>query len=165
MQRSQKPVTISSPEIPQDPLDQPPEPRSPTGELAQLEQALLLPEPTRHPEATRYERRNAWYAAVLVVVVLGSACALLLTGEPLHEALLLGGGVTLLGAEITRRILADAGPVPSIVVTCAVTALAVVLIARGYQASDVAVIAGMAGLVAGEVAARILRSTTPRRGV
>jgi len=151
-------VTIASPQIPQDPLDQPPEPRPPAGDLAGLEQSLAAGAP-------RYERRNAWYAAVVVVVVLGSACALLLTGEPLHEALLLAGGVTLLGAEIARRILADGGPVPSIVVTCAVTALAVVLIARGYEVSDVAVIAGTAGLIAGEVAARVLRSTSPRRGV
>jgi DMSO reductase anchor subunit len=147
-------VTIS-PQIPQDPFDQPPEPL-PAVDLAPLQRLEAAP--------AGYGQRGSWYAATLVVVVFGSFCTMLLTGEPLHEALLLAGGVTLLGAEITRRILSDAGPVPSIVVTCAVTALAVVLLVCGYQASDVAVITGMAGIVAGEVVSRVMHPTTPRQG-
>ncbi len=101
----------------------------------------------------------------VVALVLGGACAMLLTGHQPHEALLLGGGVTLLGVAVARRILTNGGPAPTIATGAVVAVFAIVLLIGGHEFGDVAMICGGAGLVAGEVTAWALRAAGPRRGV
>jgi len=109
---------------------------------------------------------HGWIAVILVVLVLGSAGAMLLTGHRVHEALLLAGGVTMLGVGVARRILAHGGLLPTVAIAGAVTVFAVVLLVSGYDISDAAAIAGGAGLVAGEVIAWVMRTAgSPRTGV
>ncbi|GIF16480.1 hypothetical protein [Actinoplanes teichomyceticus] len=102
------------------------------------------------------DHRHTWATVLIVLLVLGGVLTMLLTGHPVGEALMLGAGVTLLGGAVARRILTGAGPMPTVVVAAAVTVFAVVLLVRGYPISDAAMICGLVGLVAGEVAARHL---------
>ncbi|MFC3384692.1 hypothetical protein [Couchioplanes azureus] len=98
-------------------------------------------------------------------LVLGSACAMLLTGHEVTDALLLAGGVTMLSVAIARRVLTDGGLLPTLAIATAVSAFAMILLVRGEAISDAAAVSGGAGLVAGEVTAWVLRTCTPRRGV
>jgi hypothetical protein len=109
------------------------------------------------------DQGQAWATVIVVFLVLGSTSAMLLTGHDVHESLLLAGGVTLLSVAIARRILADGALLPTIAIAGVVAAFALVLVIRGYPSSEVAVICGAAGLLAGEVTARVLRPGTPRR--
>ena len=123
------------------------------------------PAESASPPGPGGDEPRAWAAVILVVLVLGSASAMLFTGHDVNQALLLAGGVTLLGVAIARRILTDGGLLATIAIAGVVTAFAVVLLIRGYDLSDVAMVSGGAGLVAGEVTAWVLRTSTPRRGV
>ncbi len=152
-----------------DPPVTPPAPPEPPAESTQPTNPAPTPPPvTVHPVPVPSGdgRAHAWATVVVVVLVLGSAGAMLATGHQVHESLLLAGGVTLLGLGVARRILAQGALLPTIAIACAVTAFAVVLIVYGYDVPDVAALAGGAGLLAGEVTARALRTTdAPRRGV
>ncbi|GAA0953121.1 hypothetical protein [Virgisporangium aurantiacum] len=111
--------------------------------------------------------RNAWIpVAIAVVVVLGSTSVFLVTGHDLFDAMLGGSGMALVGNQAARRIIADGGPLPSVIVGAAVTVFAAILIAKGYDLPKALMGAGVAGLLAGEVAGRML-GTAPqlRRGV
>lgn len=111
--------------------------------------------------------KNAWIpAAIAVVVVLGSTSTFLLTGHDLFDALLGGAGMALVGNQVARRIIADAGPLPSVIVGAAVTVFAAILITEGYDLPEALMGAGVAGLFAGEVAGRMLGAIArPWRGV
>jgi hypothetical protein len=101
-----------------------------------------------------------------VVLVLGCCAALLLTGHTLNDALAGAAGMALIGGQAARRVLADAGPLPTMIVASAVAVFGAVLIITGYDLSHAAVGAGIAGLVAGEVAGRMLGTGhAPGRGV
>jgi hypothetical protein len=110
---------------------------------------------------------NAWIpVAIAVVVVLGSTSMFLFTGHDLFNALVGGAGMALVGNQVARRIIADAGPLPSVIVGAAVTVFAAILISEGYDLPKALMGAGVAGLFAGEVAGRMLGTIPrPRRGV
>ncbi|HWS39082.1 MAG TPA: hypothetical protein VN408_40860 [Actinoplanes sp.] len=108
---------------------------------------------------------NAWATVVVVALVLSGTGAMLVTGHEIHEALLLAAGITLLGTTVARRILADGPVLPTIAVVTAVAIFATVLLIRGFAVGEVVMICGGAGLIAGEVTARVLRSCTSRQGV
>jgi hypothetical protein len=99
-----------------------------------------------------------------MLMVLATALVMLLAGRPLQEALTVAGGVTLLGGAVARWFLADAGPAPSLVVAAAVSGFAVVLVLRGYPTDEVALIAGLTAIIAGEVATRFPRATSRKGG-
>ncbi len=125
------------------------------------------PEPAAAPSppGPGDDQARGWAAVIVTVLVLGGACTMLLTGHEIHEALLLAGGVMLLGAAISRRILADGGLLPTVAIAAAVGVFALILLTQDLPVSDVAMACGSAGLITGEVTAWILRSHTPRRGV
>src|SRR4051812_23114201 len=99
------------------------------------------------PEQPRH--RFPWPTVVAVVLVLGCAVALLITGSTINEALAGAAGMALTGNEVARRIVADAGPLPVVIVASAVVAFGSVLAVMGYSLSEAAMGAGAAGLVAG----------------
>lgn len=159
--------------IPPGSQQQAPDPAAPDPEqmLHALPSAVALPEPAASPAEpppqASTDRRSAWTtwsAPIVMLMVMASALTMLLVGRSLQEALTLAAGVTLLGGEIARRTLADAGPAPCLVVAAAVTAFAVVLVVRGYPLDDVTVISGLAGIVAGEVAGRFPRANSRGEG-
>ncbi len=156
--------------IPPGPQPQTPDPTASAG--PELVLHALPPVPAPQPAAVTAvpanedptERRSAWTAATVMLMVLASALAMLLAGRPLQEALTLAGGVTLLGGAVARWFLADAGPAPCLVVAAAVSGFAVTLTLRGYPIEDVALIAGLAAVIAAEVAARFPRSSSRKGG-
>jgi hypothetical protein len=105
---------------------------------------------------------SKWPTVITIVLVLGCTTVLLLPGSNLNDALLGAGGMALIGNEVARRIIADAGPLPTVVVASAVAALGSVLIILGNGFSEAAMGAGVAGLVAGEIASRVFGG--PRSG-
>jgi hypothetical protein len=84
----------------------------------------------------RQQPHNAvWPAVVGVVAVAASTLALLLAGQPLQDAVIGGTGIALIGAEVARRVVRDAGIGPTGIVA--------------------GVVSGLVGLVAGELAGRL----------
>lgn len=154
-------VTTHPPTTPQNPPSPPPDPGQ------QIDPAALVAPSTAAAPAPlpADDQVRAWSAVAVMVLVLGSACAMLLTGQPVNDALMLAGGVTLLGVGVARRAVTDGGLPATIAITGAVTTFAVVLLIRGYEIADVAIVSGGAGLIAGEVTAWVLRTCTLRRGV
>jgi len=123
-----------------------------------------------HPRGRQEPRppRTRSHAPTLIAVGLVLACttALLLTGHPLTDALLGACGLALTGNEVARRILADAGPLPVIIAAAAVAAFGAVLVVRGATLAQAAMGAGIAGLLAGEMAGRMFGSIPqPWKGV
>jgi hypothetical protein len=96
-----------------------------------------------------------WPAVVGVVAITASTLALLLAGHPLQDAMIGGAGIALIGAEVARRVVQDAGLVPTGVVAGVVSVFGSVVYVSGYGLTDVACAAGVVGLVAGELAARL----------
>ncbi len=96
-----------------------------------------------------------WPTVVGVVAVSASTLALLLAGHPLRDALIGGAGIALIGAEVARRVVHDAGLAPTGVVAGVVSVFGSVVYAVGYSLTDVACAAGVVGLVAGELAGRL----------
>jgi len=90
-----------------------------------------------------------------VVAVAASTLALLIAGHPLQDALLGGAGIALIGAEVARRVVQDAGLGPTGVVAGVVSGLGSAIYVMGYGLTDVACAAGVVGLVAGELAGRL----------
>ncbi|PWR10800.1 hypothetical protein DKT68_07975 [Micromonospora acroterricola] len=93
--------------------------------------------------------------------MLGGAAGLLLTGHTLQESLIGAGGLALIGGQVARRIVADAGPLPTIVVAFAVTAFGAVIYLQGATLTEAVASAGIGGFAAGEIAARMF-GTDPR---
>nr|WP_146218313.1 hypothetical protein [Micromonospora acroterricola] len=104
---------------------------------------------------------GTWAAVATVVLVLGGAAGLLLTGHTLQESLIGAGGLALIGGQVARRIVADAGPLPTIVVAFAVTAFGAVIYLQGATLTEAVASAGIGGFAAGEIAARMF-GTDPR---
>jgi hypothetical protein len=103
---------------------------------------------------------------IAMALVLGCSTTFLLMGHNLQDALIGAAGMALIGSEVARRVLSDAGPLPIILVTSAVAAFGAVLIALGYDVHEAALGAGLAGLIAGETAGRMFGSVPrPWRGV
>jgi len=117
------------------------------------------PQPLPRPADSR------WLTVTGVVLVLGCSTVLLLTGTALYDALLSAGGMAIAGNEVARRVITDANPVPIVIVGSAVTAFGAVLIILGYGFPQAALGAGIAGLAAGETAARMFGTRRDRRGV
>ena len=108
--------------------------------------------------------RPWWAAASVVVLVLGCAAALLLVGRDLTQALEGAGGMALIGGQVARRIVADPGHLPTVVVASAVAVFGAILLLIGQDLPHAAMGAGLAGLIAGEVAGRTV-GNGPGRGV
>ncbi|MGK5443137.1 hypothetical protein ACSNN7_15170 [Micromonospora sp. URMC 105] len=104
---------------------------------------------------------GTWTGVAAVVLVLGGAAGLLLTGHTLQESLIGAGGLALIGGQVARRIVADAGPLPTIVVAFAVTAFGAVIHLQGATLTEAVAGAGIGGFAAGEIAARMF-GTDPR---
>jgi hypothetical protein len=120
----------------------------------------------KDPPHGGHDDHRPWFIVIGVVLVLGCAAEQLLTGHSLRDALLGAAGMALIGGQTARRILADAGPLPVLIVASAVTVFGAVLLTQGYGLSGAGVGAGIAGLVAGEIAGRMLGSVPrPWRGV
>ena len=103
---------------------------------------------------------------IAVVLVLGTAAVLLVRGSTLADALIGAAGLALIGNEVARRLIVDQSPLPTVVVGSAVAAFGAVLILTGSSLSEASLGAGVAGVVAGHVAARLFGSApTSRRGV
>jgi len=104
----------------------------------------------------RQQPHNAvWPAVVGVVAVAASTLALLFAGHPLEDALIGGAGIAMIGAEVARRVVRDAGLGPTGVVAGVVSGFGSVVYVMGYSLTDVACAAGVVGLVAGELAGRL----------
>lgn len=117
--------------------------------------------PPPHPTGDEW-----WPTVIAVVLVLGCTTALLFTGHSLYDALLAAGGMALAGNQVARRVTADAGPLPTVIVGSAVTAFGAVLLTTGYSFAEAAMGAGIGGLVAGEMAGRMFGAVRrPWRGV
>jgi hypothetical protein len=98
--------------------------------------------------------------------VLSTAAVLLVRGDTLLDALVGAAGLALIGNEVARRLIVDESPLPTVVVGSAVAAFGAVLILTGSSLSEASLGAGLAGVIAGQVAARLFGSTPPpRRGV
>ena len=95
-------------------------------------------------------------AVIGVVTVVASTLALLLTGHPLNDALVGGGGIALVSAEVARRVVNDAGLVPTGIVAGAVSVFGSVVYVLGYSLAEVAGAAGVVALIAGELAGRLV---------
>jgi hypothetical protein len=120
--------------------------------------------PDNHP--TVPSRSAMWAAVIGMALVLGCATLLLLTGFTLEEALVGAGGMAMIGGQVARRITADAGPLPTVIVGSTVTAFGAVLISMDYSIADAALGAGVGGLLAGEMAGHLFgRIPRPWRGV
>ncbi|MET8526960.1 hypothetical protein [Micromonospora sp. NPDC005172] len=104
---------------------------------------------------------GTWAAVAVVVLVLGGAAGLLATGHTLHESLIGAGGLALIGGQVARRIVADAGPLPTMIVAFAVAAFGGVICVQGATLTEAVAGAGLGGFAAGEVAARMF-GTDPR---
>jgi hypothetical protein len=96
-----------------------------------------------------------WPAVVGVAAITATTLALLFAGHPLPDALVGGAGIALIGAEVARRVVQDAGLVPTGVVAGVVSVFGSVVYLSGYGLTDVACAAGVVGLVAGELAGRV----------
>jgi uncharacterized membrane protein (UPF0136 family) len=121
-------------------------------EVLDRPEARDAPPPDDEPP---HRPRAAWLTAVTMAGVLGCAAALLLTGHPLGDAMAGAAGMALVGGQVARRVIADAGPLPTVIVVLAVAVFGAILIILGYGLPQSAMGAGMAGLVAGEVAGRL----------
>src|SRR5690242_15502150 len=118
--------------------------------------------PGAHPPdpASDAGRDTSWWPAlVAALLVIGCTATLLLTGHDLLDALLGASGMAVAGNEVARRILADAGPLPTIIATSAVAILTAVLIVRGYPVPEAMMASGIVGLVAGHISGRMLGAT------
>lgn len=103
---------------------------------------------------------------IAVVLVLSCTALLLLTGYTLKDALIGAAGTALIGGQVARRVIADAGPAPTVIVGSAVAAFGAVLLSLDYSIADAMMGAGIAGLVAGEMAGHLFGSVPrPWRGV
>ena len=100
----------------------------------------------------------AWPAVVGVVTVVASTLALLLSGHPLSDALVGGAGIALTGAEVARRVVKDAGLLPTGIVAGVVSVFGSVVYVVGYSFTEVTGAAGVVALVAGELAGRLMDS-------
>ncbi|WP_157745871.1 hypothetical protein [Micromonospora purpureochromogenes] len=122
----------------------------------------LAPCDSRSSQNTPVQRSSGtWTGVAAVVLVLGGAAGLLLTGHTLQESLIGAGGLALIGGQVARRIVADAGPLPTIVVAFAVTAFGAVIHLQGAILTEAVAGAGIGGFAAGEIAARMF-GTDPR---
>ncbi|MCG5447534.1 hypothetical protein NIE79_006470 [Micromonospora sp. NIE79] len=118
-------------------------------------------EPARGQDPPVQRSSGTWTAVATVVLVLGGAAGLLVTGHTLHESLIGAGGLALIGGQVARRIVADAGPLPTIVVAFAVAAFGAVIYLQGATLTEAVAGAGVGGFAAGEIAARMF-GTDPR---
>ncbi|TDB97269.1 hypothetical protein E1091_08590 [Micromonospora fluostatini] len=115
-------------------------------------------EPRRQP--------RPWLPGVIVVIIVTAASAALLTaGLPMDQALFAAAALVLLSGEVARRIVGTAGALPTVVVTAAVAACAGLLLHTGRSLTEVVVAVGLTGVLAGEVATRLLGFPRPRWGV
>jgi hypothetical protein len=108
-------------------------------------------------------RRRQVVAVVAVIgLVLGFASLLIALNHTLQDAVIGAAGAAVAGGAVARRIVDGDDHRLIVAVLAVVLAFAGVLLGFGYELKDAIVGAGVAGLVAGEVAAWIL-NTRPRR--
>ncbi|MDG4822878.1 hypothetical protein O7635_13565 [Asanoa sp. WMMD1127] len=108
---------------------------------------------------------STWPVVLPALLVLGATTALLVAGHPLQDALLWAAGLALVGNQVARRIIRDSGPAPTVVVGSAIAVFGAVLVLLGYGLAEAALGAGLAGLVAGEVAGRLSTADARRTEV
>ncbi|GIF73701.1 hypothetical protein [Asanoa siamensis] len=121
------------------------------------------PEPDVRAAAPGPRRASWWPIVVPALLVLATTTVVLLAGHPLQDALVCAAGFALIGNQVARRLVGDASPLPTVIVGSAVTAFGAVLVLMGYDLFDAALGAGLAGVVAGEVAGRLSASGPIRR--
>ncbi|WP_173159050.1 hypothetical protein [Phytohabitans suffuscus] len=121
-------------------------------------------QPTDKPVQDRPAARPPWAGVSVTLLVLGCAAALLIAGNSLADALLGAGGMAVTGGQVAHRIVTDPGHLPAMIVASAIAIFGAILLIIGYELSYAAMGAGMAGLVAGEVARRLI-VRAPRREV
>ncbi len=121
-------------------------------------ESLNLPAaPQRQPSDEPPEApttRPWWAGAAVTVLVLGCAAALRVAGYNLEDALVGAAGMALIGGQVAHRIVTDSGHLPTVIVASAIAIFGAILLITGYDLSYAAMGAGVAGVVAGEVARR-----------
>ncbi|WP_327029885.1 hypothetical protein OG989_05615 [Micromonospora sp. NBC_01740] len=109
---------------------------------------------------------GAWWPGVIVIViVIATSVALLLSGRALDETLLTAGAVVLLAGEVARRTVGVHGPLPTALVTAAVAVLAGAVLLTGRPPTEVALAVCLTGAVAGRVSTWLFGAPGPRWGV
>ncbi len=111
-------------------------------------------QPSEEPPEAPTTARPWWAGAAVTVLVLACAGALLVAGHNLEDALVGAAGMALIGGQVAHRIVTDSGHLPTVIVASAIAIFGAILLITGYDLSYAAMGAGVAGLVAGEVARR-----------
>ena len=93
--------------------------------------------------------------AITVVLVLGCAGTLLLTDHDLLDALAGAFGTALVSYQVAQRVSTSSRPIPTVIVSAAIAAFAVILVAVGYALPAALMAAGIGALLAGAAADRM----------